>query len=178
VKNHGKRCFFDGDADVLSGYDSDLTSCWKGQNIVGKKCELIQEPEDETLKYREAVEKANREGEKLQWTYLKKEKWIDRFDDKQGEPLFWDDHNYRIKPNQEPKIIPWTAETCPFPLAIRQKSWPKGVFIVAIFTNEEGVLVIDAACNDIQVSFGDLSDPEQGWEQRNGQPCGEVVDGI
>lgn len=99
VKNHGKKCFFDGNADVLSGYNSDIETCWSGKMYIAEKCELIPEPEDDILKYRETVEQANRDGKVIQWTQLDKEDWKYRIYYMQGAPLFWDMLNYRIKPS-------------------------------------------------------------------------------
>lgn len=72
------------------------------------------------------------------------------------------------------KWIDWTPETAPFPLALRKKNWPKGVY--ELFQPEEhGVYSISNDEGGYMISFEDLVD--SCWEQRDGSPCGQVVDG-
>lgn len=75
-------------------------------------------------------------------------------------------------------IKPWTAETAPFPLALRQKNWVKGMYCLfnpcknfasSCSADEDGSL-------EYVIRWEELAAPDSEWETRDGQPCGEVCD--
>lgn len=76
---------------------------------------------------------------------------------------------------EEPKLIPWTAETAPFPLALRKKGWEPGVYLLGeatAITNGVRVTGFDGKIHYIK--YEDLAGEYSQWEQRDGSPCGEV----
>ncbi len=76
--------------------------------------------------------------------------------------------SYRKKP--EKKFIPWTAETIPFTLAVREKTWPVGEYVLLINVYVASVFL--ATYNHTSIKYSDLLED---WETRDGGVCGEVV---
>lgn len=93
--------------------------------------------------------------------------------DYDGESFTWS----KCEPIPEPKVIPWTPETAPFPLALRGKGWAKGAYILCEVSADSA---FSCSTNgdgrpNYCVSWEDLASPNSFWETRDGNPCGEVV---
>ena len=78
----------------------------------------------------------------------------------------------RLKP--QPKVISWTAETCPMPLYIRKKDWVEGTCLSVISVHKYCVEFLCKEISETNIGFEDLLDE---WEQRDGSVCGQVIEG-
>lgn len=84
-----------------------------------------------------------------------------------------------MRPKPEPKYIPWTVESAPFPCALKRKSWDTGTYIL-FDVDTQGVSSCSTDQNGAShyiMSFCSLAHPDSEWETRDGQPCGELVRG-
>lgn len=74
-----------------------------------------------------------------------------------------------IRSIKKPEYKPWTAETIPFPLAVRKKSWSKDecTFALRIYVSQVAVYA------EGHVSYQELLDD---WETREGGVCGVLKD--
>ena len=81
--------------------------------------------------------------------------------------FFMDHIEIRLKPKSQ--IIPFTCETVPDNLMIRQKSWRGGVYVVPNI-NPDHAWYFSANIQYVKViTYQELLEQ---WEQRDGSPCG------
>lgn len=77
----------------------------------------------------------------------------------------------------QPKVIHWTAETAPFPLALRKKKWAKGVYELFSTSDTD----VNSCSNDEDgvpnyfISYPELNSEDSEWETRDGKRCGVEV---
>jgi hypothetical protein len=82
-----------------------------------------------------------------------------------------------IRPIKNPKYEPWTAETIPFPLAVREKR-NKGLSFISLYSAGKNEVVLgeyylDSGAKHMPVSYQELLDD---WETRDGGVCGGLKD--
>ena len=71
------------------------------------------------------------------------------------------------------KRVPWTAETAPFPLALRKKCWPKGSYLL-FNAHKDGVSSVNTDTGGSarwRITYESLAEEDCDWEQRDGTPC-------
>jgi len=75
------------------------------------------------------------------------------------------------------KWVDWTAETAPFPLALRYKGWTKGVY--ELFSTSHNVVNSCSTNSDgvpqYFISYSDLNREDSEWETHDGRRCGTEV---
>lgn len=120
------------------------------------------------------IMQAYSDGQKIQIDRGNMFVWSDW--DRIREPNWdWENNDYRIKPELKTKRIPWTAETAPFPLALRLKEWGDGEYM--LFGIVDGYVWSHSLNEDTGVleshdmTLDELADPNSEWEQRDGSPC-------